>query len=598
MNMDDARAILLADQLDEEEEQTRMEEAKREADKDDPETTLAEKPFTAVHTNFDPAQLPATATSPRVATPNPEPSVPKAAKRSDVVFEATAAQVQELVLESPVPVLLDVYADWCGPCKVLGPALEEMAIKAGGAFRLVKINSDREQVISTTLEVTALPTVFGIRDGQIVHMFQGLPRSNEFIQNFMMNLLMPGYSSFDPPITSQEKKKYADTTTRLAKMAGAACWPFAARERMQDRVLSRLDALVKESGGMAQADDSAKLLRSLLSNVIRDPYNLKFRNVNLANKALAKKVSCFPSSVAILRTVGFADDGGTNSNRLALKPQQKVINVAPLVVARDCIDKWIDKNRYEIAVAARKRKDDMDRAQLAEEAAAKATAAAAAGVSIEDDEDEIEESALLPNSCTIKIRLEGKKKIHEVVLDGDKPLRTVLDALPSSAGVACDAEFQLTCAAKRLIIKSSDKDSMDKSLADHGLLPMASFVVKTLEPTSDKSSTKAPTKSKLSARAAVQKSRKKGSHTMQSIGVYAKDDNNKAELIDGGGGVWYEHDVSDDEGEGAEPAKGGSSPRDQQKDIDQSEPDEEVDEESEPDDVDGEHDNDEPEETS
>ena len=41
-------------------------------------------------------------------------------------------------------------------------------------------------------------------------------------------------------------------------------------------------------------------------------------------------------------------------------------------------------------------------------------------------------------------------------------------------------------------------------------------------------------------------------HTMQSIGIYAKDDNNKAELIDGGGGVWYEHDVSDDEGEGEE----------------------------------------------
>ena len=99
-----------------------------------------------------------------------------------MVFEATAAQVQELVLESPVPVLLDVYADWCGPCKALTPALEEMAVKAGGAFRLVKINSDREQVISTALEVRALPTVFGIRDGQIVHMFQGIPRSEEFMQ--------------------------------------------------------------------------------------------------------------------------------------------------------------------------------------------------------------------------------------------------------------------------------------------------------------------------------------------------------------------------------------------------------------------------------
>ncbi|EEC46985.1 predicted protein, partial [Phaeodactylum tricornutum CCAP 1055/1] len=78
----------------------------------------------------------------------------------------TSAQIQRLVLESPVPVLLDVYADWCGPCKVLGPALEEMAIKSGGAFRLVKVNSDNERPVSTSLEVKALPSVFGLKDGK------------------------------------------------------------------------------------------------------------------------------------------------------------------------------------------------------------------------------------------------------------------------------------------------------------------------------------------------------------------------------------------------------------------------------------------------
>ncbi|OEU21643.1 hypothetical protein FRACYDRAFT_287510, partial [Fragilariopsis cylindrus CCMP1102] len=103
--------------------------------------------------------------------------MPKPAKREDVIFEATTAQIQELVLESPVPVLLDIYADWCGPCKVLGPALEDMAIKSGGMFRLVKINSDNEKPVSQALEVTALPSVYGVRDGKIVHMFQGMPKS-------------------------------------------------------------------------------------------------------------------------------------------------------------------------------------------------------------------------------------------------------------------------------------------------------------------------------------------------------------------------------------------------------------------------------------
>mmetsp|Transcript_12636 Transcript_12636/g.27354 ORF Transcript_12636/g.27354 Transcript_12636/m.27354 type:complete len:123 (+) Transcript_12636:430-798(+) len=60
--------------------------------------------------------------------------------------------------------MLDVYADWCGPCKALAPALEQMAVKAGGMFRLVKLNSDNERSASQALEVKALPTVFGIRD--------------------------------------------------------------------------------------------------------------------------------------------------------------------------------------------------------------------------------------------------------------------------------------------------------------------------------------------------------------------------------------------------------------------------------------------------
>jgi thioredoxin-like negative regulator of GroEL len=50
------------------------------------------------------------------------------------VFEATSANFQQLVLESKVPVLVDIYADWCGPCKQLGPMLESAAMKSGKAW--------------------------------------------------------------------------------------------------------------------------------------------------------------------------------------------------------------------------------------------------------------------------------------------------------------------------------------------------------------------------------------------------------------------------------------------------------------------------------
>jgi thiol-disulfide isomerase/thioredoxin len=148
MNVDDARAILIADQEDEDAEQKEM-AAKEEAPM---KTVTVEYPK-----DFDPAA---------VAKPEPQQQQkPTPARKEDVVFEGTTADLQKLVIESPVPVLLDVYADWCGPCKQLTPLLEQICINAGGMLRLVKINTDQQRQISSALEVTSLPTVFGIRDG-------------------------------------------------------------------------------------------------------------------------------------------------------------------------------------------------------------------------------------------------------------------------------------------------------------------------------------------------------------------------------------------------------------------------------------------------
>ena len=70
----------------------------------------------AVKSNFDPTAIPTSTANQNPLASQKPPGAPKPAPKESVVFEATTAQIQELVLESPVPVLLDVYADWYVPC--------------------------------------------------------------------------------------------------------------------------------------------------------------------------------------------------------------------------------------------------------------------------------------------------------------------------------------------------------------------------------------------------------------------------------------------------------------------------------------------------
>ena len=411
-----------------------------------------------------------------------------------------------------------------------------MALDLGCAIILKLLSPQRVYSSNLLLSLLSsfLSVVFGIRDGKIVNMFQGMPRDEEMMRNFMMGLMVPG-TEFNPPVTSDQKKEFAVLSTKLTKVAGSASFPFSARERLQDRTVARLDELVQNTN-MADAEETAKTIRTLFSNIIRDPYETIFRTVNLANKVIAAKVASQPPAVAILKSVGFGTEDGSD-DVVVIGKGKKAVNVAPLLVARDCIDKWIDKNRYEIAKAARLKKDELERARLAAE------------VELEDEydsEDDEEEEPVDPDACTIRLRIDGKKKVHDLAMRADDTLSGLVDKLPGGAP-AEEEVVQITCTARRLIVKSSDTVTMNKTLRELKLMPSASVVVKIGSSGADSASTT----SSLAERAKARQERKKGEHTMASIGIYSKDDNAKGELIDGGGGVWYEHDItSDDEGEG------------------------------------------------
>lgn len=76
-------------------------------------------------------------------------------------------------MESDVPVLVDFYADWCGPCKMVGPIIEDMAIKYDGKAKICKINIDEQRKLALTNKVMSIPTLFFIKNGEIKERISG-----------------------------------------------------------------------------------------------------------------------------------------------------------------------------------------------------------------------------------------------------------------------------------------------------------------------------------------------------------------------------------------------------------------------------------------
>ncbi len=80
---------------------------------------------------------------------------------TDATFDAE-------VRKSPIPVVVDFWAEWCGPCRMIGPALEELATEYAGRVKIVKVNVDENPDSPATLGVRGIPALFLFKDGQVV----------------------------------------------------------------------------------------------------------------------------------------------------------------------------------------------------------------------------------------------------------------------------------------------------------------------------------------------------------------------------------------------------------------------------------------------
>jgi len=99
----------------------------------------------------------------------------------DHVGKATDADFDETVVKSDVPVLVDFWAPWCGPCRAVGPILEDLAEQYAGKIKVVKVNVDENQQVAGSMGIRSIPTVVLYNGGAVVETMVGLRPKEQFV---------------------------------------------------------------------------------------------------------------------------------------------------------------------------------------------------------------------------------------------------------------------------------------------------------------------------------------------------------------------------------------------------------------------------------
>ena len=98
---------------------------------------------------------------------------------SDKIAELDSSNFESTVTNGSVPIIVDFWAPWCGPCKAIAPILEELAVELGDSVKICKVNVDSNSEIASKYEIRAIPTILIFKDGVVADTVVGLTSKDD-----------------------------------------------------------------------------------------------------------------------------------------------------------------------------------------------------------------------------------------------------------------------------------------------------------------------------------------------------------------------------------------------------------------------------------